>query len=163
MNDEITKIAKDVAAGIDLSNFGGDVVIIKHVEQETNIAEGGIGVQNNYYYQSLNEDAPSRDERIVNAINKMVDECLIVEKQHFAAIFQILREKRIYENLSQQAFVNLLSKRCNLQRNLIPDRSLLSKVVISGKFPDWRINDSNPDKNNEMMQIAQSFLDYYQG
>lgn len=49
MDIDIEKLAKAAASGFDLSNFKGDVVGVKIVENEFGtIEEGGIGVQNIY-------------------------------------------------------------------------------------------------------------------
>lgn len=102
----------------------------------------------------------SREERVANAIKQMLDEGVIVEKQQFAAIFQILREKNIYESLTQQAFVDFLEKQCKLSVNLIPERSLLGKVSFAGRFPEWQTSKSDPLKNAMMVEVARKFLNY---
>ena len=102
----------------------------------------------------------SREERVADAIKQMLDEGIIVEKQQFAAIFQILREKNIYESLTQQAFVDFLKNHCQLPADLVPDRSLLGKVAFAGRFPEWQTSKSDPSKNAQMVHVARQFLDY---
>ena len=48
MDIDIKELIKAAAEGFDLSNFKGDVVVVKHVENEFgNIEPGGIGIQIN--------------------------------------------------------------------------------------------------------------------
>lgn len=50
MDIDIKELIKAATEGLDLSNFKGDVVGFKYVENEFGtIEEGGIGVQKNYY------------------------------------------------------------------------------------------------------------------
>lgn len=67
MDIDIEKLAKAAASGFDLSNFKGDVVGVKIVENEFGIIEeGGIGVQKNYYGVQEEDtsigDAPKKEE-----------------------------------------------------------------------------------------------------
>ena len=60
MDIDIEKLAKAAASGFDLSNFKGDVVGLKIVENEFGIIEeGGIGVQKNYYGVQEEGDVPT--------------------------------------------------------------------------------------------------------
>lgn len=110
--------------------------------------------------EMASSNASSREERVAKAIKQMVDEDMIIEKQQFAAIFQILHEKGIYENLTQQAFVDFLKNHCQLPTDLVPDRSLLGKVAFAGRFPEWQTSKSDPSKNAQMVRVARQFLDY---
>lgn len=65
MDIDIEKLAKTAASGFDLSNFKGDVVGVKIVENEFGtIEEGGVGVQKNYYGAQPPEEKPIAEDTL---------------------------------------------------------------------------------------------------
>ena len=63
MDIDIEKLAKEAAGGLDLSNFKGDVVAFKYVENEIgNVAEGGVGVQKIYNSDDHTQEQPAKPQ-----------------------------------------------------------------------------------------------------
>lgn len=106
MELDAEKLVKAFAEKLDLSNFKGDIVAFKHVENEIgNVEKGGIGV---YYANGkkkpfddaeTQEDEPpaeewknlSVDEKVKRSILKMQEEKKI-KKKDYTLLLQIMNE-----------------------------------------------------------------------
>lgn len=98
MDIDIKELVKAAAEGFDLSNFNGDVVGVKIVENEFGTIEpGGIGIQNIY---NGSKDAPltKSDKDIKAAIEELLaakddnDEPLFKNKKQWWAVYRVLKE-----------------------------------------------------------------------
>ena len=75
MDIDIKELAKAAAEGFDLSNFKGDVVGVKVVENEIgNVEAGGIGVQKVYGGMESREESPERDEERFHFVHPETDD-----------------------------------------------------------------------------------------
>ena len=189
MELDAEKLVKAFAEKLDLSNFKGDIVAFKHVENEINSVEkGGIGV---YYANGkkkpfddaeTQEDEPpaeeweklSVDEKVKRSILKMQEEKKI-KKKDYTLLLQIMNEVNkhkgeedyIYKSLdlphfdNASRFVEYLSNTLNL--NEVPSRSTIddSKAKINiGKFP-WTYTDADTIETNRRNNIVKRFLAFY--
>lgn len=68
MEMDIEKLISAAAAGLDLSKFKGNLVLVQNTENEIhNVENGGIGVQKNYGVEAVAKTPLDEDERTVAA------------------------------------------------------------------------------------------------
>ena len=100
MDIDFKEIAKAAAEGFDLSNFRGDVVGVKIVENEIgNVEAGGIGIQINNGKESTlsvsDKDIKSAIEEL-QAIQDDSGEYLMRDLDQWYAVFRVLSQFRGY-------------------------------------------------------------------
>ena len=117
------------------------------------------GERNENLQASASEDSLSREDRICHCVEQLIDEDVIRKKGDLAAIRQVLLDKGCYGDIQTTKFVQLLKKGCSAKvHDMLPSDSMLRKIIISGKYPEWRITDSQPDETARLVEVARRFL-----
>lgn len=190
MELDAEKLVKAFAEKLDLSNFKGDIVAFKHVENEINSVEkGGIGV---YYAngkkkpfddaETQDDEPPAkelntldRDEKIKRTILKMQEEGLFKNVYDYTWIMLFMNEVNKYKTNddykykslelptfnSSQSFVNYLNN--TLQLNNTPSRATIGNQQnnTNGTFP-WTFTDtSDENENKRRNHIVTRFISCY--
>lgn len=99
-----------------------------------------------------------RDERLRRVIDAMVADGCISEKRDFAIVHALIVDCAIWDSLTYVAFVRFLQAYCNVPRHLLPTASTLSKLVIRGKYPNWKFIDAKPHVSEHFWLVAKWFL-----
>jgi len=131
---DIKEFIHSFASGLDLSEFRGDIVAVKNVENEIgNVEPGGIGVQNLNYYGAVHKN-PGAD----NTKNKQTrtDCCfLYANKEDFAMAIQeftcqLKRHKLIPQETDYMQMESLFSGRsCRRKYTWLGERHILTHVI----------------------------------
>ena len=190
MELDAEKLVKAFAEKLDLSNFKGDIVAFKHVENEINSVEkGGIGV---YYANGkkkpfddaeTQEDEPpaeeweklSVDEKVKRAIQKLQEEKLFKNKYDYTWIMLFMKEVNKnktnddykYKSLelptfdSPHSFVDYLNNTLGLS-DLPSDKSINNKQNTTNGFFRWTFTDKNDEnEKNRRNDIVNRFISCY--
>ena len=190
MELDAEKLVKAFAEKLDLSNFKGDIVAFKHVENEINSVEkGGIGV---YYAngkkkpfddaETQKDEPPAeewnaldKDEKIKRTIQKMQKEDLFKNAYDYTWIMLFMNEVNDQKNnedykykslelpafKSSQSFVDYLKN--TLQLKDTPSRSTIGErqYKTGGRFP-WNFEDaSDVNETNRRNNIVKRFIAFY--
>ena len=97
MDIDVNELIKAASQGFDLSNFRGDVVAVKIVENEIgNVESGGIGVQKVYGKEQTPLTASEKDiKAAIEALLREKDDngkLLFKNKKQWWAVFRVLNE-----------------------------------------------------------------------
>lgn len=107
---------------------------------------------------ALENKNKERTERLRRVIDAMVADGCISEKRDFAIVHRLIVDCGIWESLTYVGFVRFLQVQCNVPLHLLPSASTLSKLVIRGKYPNWKFVDAKPHVSEHFWLVAKWFL-----
>lgn len=137
----------------------GCTVNFHDIHDNQNVYIGKIEGQPTPEMHEADDGDGSREDRICHCVEQLIDEDVIRKKGDLAAIRQVLLDKGYYGDIQTTKFVQLLKKGCSPKvHDMLPSDSMLRKVIISGKYPEWRITDGQPDETARLVEVARRFL-----
>lgn len=97
---------------------------------------------------------------ICHAVEATVKADKVRCKQDWAGLVRLIREEGQWLNgLTNNSFVQMVSERCSIDKNLLPTESSL-KVLSFGKqpFPAWKVSSYDTQQLKSLVQMASYFL-----
>lgn len=118
------------------------------------------------------EDSPSSDDKLMNKLDvpvitpldriyagiRYVRESGIVKHDYeYAAIKYRIDSFRLFEKLSNNAFVEMLMASGAFTEEDCPTAGNLKKVQIEGEYPNWRLIGKGCDSLSQLFNVAKKF------
>lgn len=96
--------------------------------------------------------------RVCKAVDRLFDEGLVTRKYYLAAVRWILVERGMFGNLGCPAFVDMLRKGCEVSKDELPSADSITKVMIKGHYPNYKILEKSDADCENMKQVVERFL-----
>lgn len=101
-------------------------------------------------------------DRIIIAIQSVVDEGLILYKQDWAAVYRIVWEKWLPE-LKKSEFCAFVAERVRMEDRIVPNGGIIRRQVFSDAeshgFPNWKITGCGVRSTERYVGIARRVLE----
>lgn len=153
MDIDIEKLIKAAAGGLDLSNFKGDVVGFKYVENEIgNVAEGGVGVQKIYNSDSHAQEQPAKpqeqpQEQPTGEISDgTIEQHLQLFKEAMLKAQEIKQNKDSYRLLMSNTYDWVAAERLGKDLGLLKNYDQLVEILQDERFREVPKNSQNLTK-----------------
>lgn len=95
------------------------------------------------------------------AIDVVLRQGLIVQKQDFAAVHRAVVEMRCFDRLPYTDFVRMLGETGVVPEALMPSADNIRKVAFSGTLPDWRVQQATPQQTERLVAIGLAFKEAF--
>ena len=153
MDIDIEKLIKAAAGGLDLSNFKGDVVGFKYVENEIgNVAEGGVGVQKIYNSDSHAQEQPAKpqeqpqEQPNAEISDGTIEQHLQLFKEAMLKAQEIKQNKDSYRLLMSNTYDWVAAERLGKDLGLLKNYDQLVEILQDKRFREVPKNSQNLTK-----------------
>lgn len=107
----------------------------------------------------VRHESESMVDRICKAIDSIVADGMIAQKQDFAAFHKIL-EERIYKKLGFTAFTDMVAEKCKIPVELMPTCNNIKRIVFKkSSYPNWIIEGFDINETQRYVNIAGRLLE----
>lgn len=103
-------------------------------------------------------------DRIMHGIQAVVASGIIQNDYEYAAVVKYVQELKIIDNFGCQDLENILIDSSLFEDGKCPKRSNISKIVISGTYPNWLVKGKNYAVVKQILSVAKTFsAEYHRG
>lgn len=170
MDIDIKELIKAAAEGLDLSNFKGDVVGVKIVENEIgNIENGGIGIQiingkEDKEFTASDKEIKSAIEELLKATDKD-NEPIFKNKKQWWAVYQVLyrfcnypSQKKAFEAKMKELEVAKVDGKRDLSYESLSAASKEIPLMVSTSPSVWNTLKDKSDNYKQQYEVAEFLM-----